>query len=366
VYPNVTPSSAYPSTAYPPTGYPTAGYPPAGSYPSSVYPNANPNVLFPSVSGTQPLNSTWNFQNQTTPYGLPQYPSTWNNWWNTTGNNFTAGTNQVIRLFQGPRFRHTWLPGTANFNDKKDNAIESNDSDVSLVFAVPNFLGTTRPLYIIPSYSQHVWDGPKVPGSDLPGAAFSAFLDTGWESNPVQTLGYELGVRVGVFSAFDAINTESIRIQGKALGRVRLTPTSTFRAGVFYLDRNKIKLLPAVGVLWAPNPDTRFDVFFPEPKLSHYLSTLGNADMWWYLTGYYGGGAWTIKQVDDSNDEIDINDIRLMMGLEFGRSDQIRQGFRMGFVEAGYAFNRELLYRVRSTSNLDLEDSFILRAGFAY
>ena len=360
----------------------------------NIYPSTSPGVLFPGTGGSQPLSSPWNFPNQTNPYQTNPYQTNpyqanpylsnpfqpnpyqsnpfgfqqnnWSNWWNNTGANFSAGTNQVIRLFQGPRFRHTWLPGTDGFDGKQPNSLQTNDSDVSLVFAVPNFLNSNRPLYVIPSYSQHEWDGPTVPGSDLPGSAFSAFIDSGWETNPQQTLGVELGVRVGVFSAFNAINSESIRIQGKALGRLRLTPNATLRAGVFYLDRNRIKLLPAFGILWMPNQDTRFDLFFPEPKLAHYVATLGNSDVWWYLSGYYGGGAWTIKQTDGSNDEIDINDIRLMLGLEFGRSDQIRQGFRLGFIEAGYAFNRELLYRVRSSSSLDLENSFVLRAGFAY
>ena len=364
------PTYANPYAANPPIGPPT--------FPNSVYPNAVPNVLFPGTSPSQPLNSPWNFSNQTNPYlanpyqyqnnpyGFQQNNFNWNNWWNSAGTNFNSGSNQVIRLFQGPRFRHTWLPGSDGFDKKNPNSLETNDSDLSLVFAIPNFLNSTRPLYVIPSYSQHEWEGPTVPGSDLPGSAFSAFIDSGWETNPQQTLGVELGVRVGVFSAFNAISSESIRIQGKALGRLRLTPTATLRAGVFYLDRNKIKLLPAGGILWMPNQDTRFDLFFPEPKLAHYVATLGNSDVWWYLTGYYGGGAWTIKQTDDSNDEIDINDIRLMLGLEFGKSDQIRQGFRLGFIEAGYAFNRELIYRVRSASSLDLDNSFILRAGFAY
>ena len=364
------PTYVNPYAANPPIGQPT--------FPSSVYPNAAPNVLFPGTGGSQPLNSPWSLSNQTNPYltnpyqyqnnpySFQQNNFNWNNWWNSAGTNLNTGTNQVIRLFQGPRFRHTWLPGTDGFDKKNQNGLETNDSDLSLVFAVPNFLNSTRPLYIIPSYSQHEWEGPTVPGSDLPGSAFSGFIDSGWETNPQQTLGVELGVRVGVFSAFNAINSESIRIQGKALGRLRLTPTATLRAGVFYLDRNKIKLLPAGGILWMPNQDTRFDLFFPEPKLAHYVATLGNADVWWYLTGYYGGGAWTIKHTDDTNDEIDINDIRLMLGLEFGKSDQIRQGFRLGFIEAGYAFNRELIYKVRSASSLDLENSFVLRAGFAY
>ena len=354
--PATPPFGASPYTTFPNFSSQPTGQPP---FPSNVYPNSAPNVLFPSTGGLPGQTNPY----QTNPYQFNPYGQPQNNWWDSTGANINAGTNQVIRLFQGPRFRQAWLPGGSGGG--KPNSLQILDSDVSLVFAIPNFLNSTRPFYVIPSYSQHEWTGPRN-GSDLPGSAFSAFVDFGWETNPQQTLGFELGVRVGVFSAFDAVNTESIRYPVKALGRLRLTPTSTFRAGVFYIDRNKIKLLPAVGLLWMPNQDTRFDLFFPEPKLSHYVSTLGKSDVWWYLSGYYGGGAWTIKQTDGSNDNIDLNDIRVMLGLEFGKSEQIRQGFRLGFIEGGYAFHRELIYRVRSSGNLDLADSFVLRAGFAY
>ena len=350
-----------------PTG---AGANPYGQpvYPSTVYPNSTPNVLFPGTGAAAPMNSQWSYQNQPNPYGYPGYPPTtnWSSGWETTGNSINVATNQVIRLCQGPRFRHTWLPGSDNFGSPGPNALQSNDTDVSLVFAIPSFFGSTRPLYLIPSYTQTLWEGPTSPDFAMPSSAFAGFLDTGWETDPMKTFGVELGLRVGVFADFDAINNDSVRIQGKAMGRLRLTPTSTGRAGVFYLDRNKIKLLPAFGILWAPNQDTRFDIFFPEPKLAHYLSTVGNSDMWWYLTGYYGGGNWTIRQPDGTNDQVDINDIRIMMGLEFGRSDQIRQGLRVGFVEGGYAFNRELSYRVLPIGDVDLENSFVLRAGFAY
>jgi hypothetical protein len=179
-------------------------------------------------------------------------------------------------------------------------------------------------------------------------------------------VGVESGHRFGVFSDFDAVSEKSIRIQVKALARLRLTPTATLRAGVFYLDRNKIKLLPAFGLLCIPNQDTRFDLFFPEPKLSHYVSTLGQSDLWWYMSAYYGGGAWTIMNTDGTIDEIDINDIRVMLGFEFGKSEQIRQGYRKGFFEAGYAFNRELIYRERYDNSLVLDDSLVFRVGFAY
>jgi hypothetical protein len=310
-YPINSPPLTYanqPTFGQPTFGQPTFGqpFPPAPNYPNNIYPNAAPNVLFPGTGPSAP-NNNWNLQPNA--YNTNPYPggyagnnfsANWNRWWNGAGNNLNYGTNQVVRLFQGPRIRHTWLPGTDGFNSRKDNGLESNDTDVSLVFAIPNFFGGPRPLYLIPSYSQHLWEGPSRAGTVLPGSAFSAFLDSGWESDPVQTLGIELGARVGVFSAFDAISADSIRLQGKLMGRLRLTPNSTARAGVLYIDRNKIKLLPAGGILWAPNPDTRFDIFFPEPKLSHYLATVGNSDMWWYLTGYYGGGAWTVKQTTTS------------------------------------------------------------------
>ncbi len=364
-----TPTYSYPQ--YPTPQYPTipqAGvpYPSANPYPASVYPNSTPGVLFPGAYNTQPLNSNWQFNS---PFGGSNQGVIgrwWGNFWNNTSSNVNYGSTQAIRLFQGARLRHTWLSGTNGFNSDEPDTIQINDTDVSLVFGFPNFLNSTRMLYIIPSYSHHLWDGPSVPGSDLPSKAFSGFIDTGWDTNPLQTLGMELGVRVGVFSSFDAISTQSIRVMGKGLGRLRLTPNATLKAGVFYLDRNKIKLLPAGGILWTPNPDSRLDIFFPEPKLSHYVSTVGNTDIWWYITGYYGGGTWTMEHIDGADDEIDINDIRVMLGMEFGRSDQIRQGFRLGFFELGYAFDRELIYRHRPLNSIDLHNSFVIRAGLAY
>lgn len=360
------PSLQVPNSGYPNTGYPNGINPWAGqgsypnNYPSSVYPNTTPNVLFP---GTNPqYGSTWPYNSG----GQGAFGQWWNNFWNNTSSNISYGANQVPRFYQGARFRHTWLSGGSGFSSHDDDTLQINDTDVSLVFGVPNFLNSTRMLYIIPSYSHHLWDGPAVPGSDLPSKAFSGFLDLGWDTNPLQTLGVELGVRVGVFSAFNAISSKSVRVTGKALGRLRLTPNATLKGGVFYLDRNRIKVLPAGGILWTPNPDSRLDIFFPEPKLSHYVSTIGNTDMWWYVSGYYGGGHWTIEHTDGMDDQIDINDIRVMLGLEFGRSDQIRQGFRLGFAEIGFAFDRELLYRYRPTSSLDLHNSLVIRAGLAY
>ncbi len=345
-----------------------AGIPFSNTYPSSVYPNAGPTALFPGGYGTQPTYSPYS----ASPGQGTLFPNSifsgnnWrmsNGWFNTTANGplFNGGMPMPTRFFVTPRFRHTWISG-----DNDPTSLGINDTDVSGVFQIPGFLGSTQPLYIVPSYSHHLWDGPANGVADLPSKAYSGFLDFGWETDPLRTFGLETGVRVGVFTDFDTFNSESLRILGKVLGRIRLTPNATARVGAYWIDRNRIKLLPAAGILWVPNPDTRFDIFFPEPKLSHYVATLGNRDMWWYVSGYYGGGAWTIEREDSSSDNIDLNDLRIVLGVEWGRNELLRQGHRFAFLEGGYVFNRELIYRIRPQDNLELDDSFMIRAGFVY
>ncbi len=351
-----------------------------------MYPNSAPSALFPSsnygaannsgslfgglFSGIFGSGNTGNFGGSYgQPYPLPQYPNSQvlppaMNSWNPQGTVFSGqyGQPQFLRFFQGPRFRHAWVSG----NDDPD-ALMINDSDLSLGFAIPNFLYSTQPLYLLPSFSLHQWDGPHPPSNaDLPALAYSAFLDSGWQSDPARILGAELGLRVGMFTDFDTANSDSLRIMGRGIGRVRLTPRLTLKLGAMYLDRNKVKILPAGGLLWQPNPDTRFDLFFPEPKLAHYLATIGTADTWWYVGGYYGGGAWTVTRANGNQESIDINDIRLVLGLEWGNNAQMRDGRRVGFFEVGYVFDRELLYKESPMDDLSLQDTFMLRAGIGY
>lgn len=347
------------------------------SYPSSVYPNANPPTLFPNgyASNPNPFGSVAPPYGGTFPTNGAQgslfssslfNSNNWrlgNGWFNGTMNGplMNGQMPMTSRFFVAPRFRHSWIAA-----DEQSDALGINDSDVSLLFQKPGFLGSTQPLYISPSFSNHLWDGPKNSVADLPGSAYSAFLDFGWEADPLRTFGLELGVRVGVFTDYNTFDSESLRILGKIIGRVRLTPTATGRLGAFWIDRNRIKLLPAVGILWAPNADTRFDLFFPEPKLGHYLATFGRNDMWWYASAYYGGGAWTVERASGESDSIDINDWRVVIGLEWGRNEMLRQGHRFAFLEGGYVFNRELIYRYRPQDSIDLENSFVVRAGFLY
>ncbi len=333
VYGPSSPPYDNPSVYGPPVATPSAGsiYP-STAYPSSAYPSATPNTLFPSgiLSGN--------------------------------GYNFSDPVYSAYRLLRGPKLRTTYIGPGNSAND-----LNITNIDTSVVFAFPNFLYMAQPLYVAPSFSLSLWDGPESStGADLPPNAYGAFLDTGWQSDPNQMFGTELGVRVGVFSDFNTYNSNSWRVMGKGLFQFRLTPATTVKGGVYYLDRNKIKLLPAFGVLCQPNPYTRWNIFFPEPKYAHYCSTIGTKDVWWYTSGEYGGGNWTITRESGNEDSVDLNDIRVMTGFEWGDSNAIRAGLRTAFVEIGYVFDREIDYRYEPSDNIDPGNAFLFSAGFGY
>ncbi len=271
------------------------------------------------------------------------------------------GMPEAFRLIQGPRLRQTYVSGGEGADEV---GIDDTETSVAVVF--PSFLWSTQPLYILPSFGLHLFDGPAGPPSDLPSKVYDAFIAAGWQSDPNQILGAELGLAIGAFTDFDTFNDDSIRYMGSALGKLRITPTATLKAGVMYLDRNEVKLIPAGGILWQPGPYTRFDITFPNPKLSRYLSTIGTQDLWGYVSGEFGGGSWTITRTNGLEDSIDINDIRLIVGLEWGLSDYIRSGRRTGFIEGGWVTERRLRYRLSPADDVDLDDAFMVRAGFGY
>ncbi|QDS91934.1 hypothetical protein FF011L_06700 [Roseimaritima multifibrata] len=320
----------------PQSGYPQTYYPP------SAYPNSAPTTMFPNgVFGPGGI-STGSGYGTTSPYGIPA----------------------PLRLFQGPRARYAWLGGGDSADDLGINSI-----DTSIAMAFPNFCYSNQPLYVLPSFSLHMLSGPKGASggnADLPGSVYDAFVDFGWKSDPNQLAGLDLGLRLGVFTDFDTMDSDSFRIAGKALGVFQLSPTATIKAGAIYTGRNHIKLLPAGGLLWQPNPYSRYDITFPSPKLSHYIRTVGVYDSWWYVAGQFGGGTWTVERAAGGTDSVDMNDYRVLLGLEWGRSDLIRMGRRTAFAEVGYVFGREVEYKYNPADNFDPNNTFLLQIGFGY
>jgi hypothetical protein len=254
-----------------------------------------------------------------------------------------------MRLFQDVRMRYTWLAGQNSLDE-----MTTHDVELGTTVNFPNFLFSGRPLHVSPVFVFHFWDGPD--GEPLPANVYSTYLEFGWQPMLTPQFGADVVASVGVFSDFGTLTSDSLRLQGTGLLVLNLTPTLTLKGGIAYLDRVDVEYLPAAGILWQPNPQTRFDIFFPKPKLSQYLGTLGNTDIWWYLTGEYGGGSWTLESVGT----MDINDIRVGGGLEWTCQSGLKS-----FVEAAYVFDREIVYK-SGVPNQTLADTVMLRGGITY
>ena len=147
-------------------------------------------------------------------------------------------------------------------------------------------------------------------------------------------------------------------------GVITLSPKMDVHVGVWYLDRNRITLLPAGGVHWRPNPEWDAFLVFPNPKVRKRFVNIGSSQWWWYVAGEYGGGRWTVERdpagpAMGADDDIDYNDIRAILGLEWETETRIH-----GRVEVGYVFDREIIYDgTRLPPEYSLDDTVMLRAG---
>ena len=246
---------------------------------------------------------------------------------------------KVKRFFQGASMEYVWMPG----NGPQELGI--NDVELSATFALPFFYNPDSPLYVTPGFAAHYWNGPSVAlvpaPSDFPPRTYDAYLDAEWNPQINQVLGGELSFRVGVYSDFTKVVNESLRYQGRGVMVLSLSPNMQVKAGVEYLDRQRIKLFPVGGLVWSPSPDYRFEIVFPDPKLAVRLQSFGNTDWWLFFRGEYGGGSWTIKGVAPGETDLlaqrDYNDTRAAVGVEFDSASRAD-----GFFEVGVAFEREI------------------------
>ena len=262
------------------------------------------------------------------------------------------------RFFQDTGGTFTWLYG-----DGEGSSLGITEIDLSTTIFFKNFLGGSGPLRVTPGFTFDLLNGPSPPAElSLPPVLYSAYLDFGWRPQFTPQLGAEFAVRPGVYSDFATVTSDSLRVIASGVGVARLTPTCSAKLGALYLDRNDIKLLPVIGVVWDPNPQTHWDIMFPYPKLACYWKTRGNVQTWSYIGAEYGGGAWTFDRENapyvGSSDQLDINDIRVYVGLDWSSLNRYRS-----FAELGYVFNREIVDVLVPEQSLELEDTIMIRAG---
>lgn len=272
----------------------------------------------------------------------------------------------MTKFFDGIRLEHHWLASSGR------RRLGLNDTDIGVTFQFP-FLRQATPIRVTPGFGVQVWDGPVSPlpvadplhvlaSPDLPARTYQAYLDATWNPQFTPWLAGEFGARVGVYSDFSKVTQDSIRVPSYGLAVLTFSPSFQLKAGIMYLDRNDVKLLPAGGVVWTPNSDTRLEILFPNPRVLRRLTTVRTTDWWYYVRGDYGGGAWTVRRKFTGDVErIDYNDLRAALGLEFQRTGGLE-----GFVEVGLAFERKVIYVESPEDNFRASNVVFVGGGFAF
>ena len=256
---------------------------------------------------------------------------------------FGGVTEKMQRLLDELRVDYVYV---APLGDKKFGV---QDLDLSASFAFPFLYNDKTPIYVTPGFTFHWWDGPKSTNSpptglfdSLPPRVYDAYLDTAWNPQATPWLGGELAFRIGVYSDFSKVTAESLRYTGRGLAVLTFSPAVQVKAGIFYLDRIRVKILPAGGIVWTPSSDVRFDILFPNPKIARRLSTIGNTEWWLYARGEYGGGSWTIQTPGGVRpDRLQRHSIRRGAGVQpqrgHRRPDRDRHGVRPRVAAAQHA-----------------------------
>jgi hypothetical protein len=275
---------------------------------------------------------------------------------------------EMQKFIQHINFEYAWFAG-----GNGGSALGINDVDLSVSFAFPIFANPQTPLLVTPGFAVHYWQGPESQGpvpADMPPRTYDAYVDFAWNPQLSEWFHGELEIRPGVYSDFKKVYSKSFEVPAKGLGVIRISPSMQAKLGVWYLDRNRVTILPAGGLVWTPNSDVYFNILFPDPKVGRKLTTLGTTEWWIYARGDYGGGSWTIHRdsgynppvpSDGTYERVDYNDIEVAVGLEFKtirRSD--------GLFEVGGSFSRQLAYENNSPHSFYPSNTVFIRVGLAY
>ena len=264
---------------------------------------------------------------------------------------FSQQVQEATRLINEARFEYEFIPYTGS------DGFGINQLGIWGSVSFPIF-NLETPILVTPGFAVSFWEGPKQPDTDLPPSVFDGYIKTGWKPNITPWLSADLAVTVGAFSSFQKVTEKSIRFPAHGYGILNLAKRFKIKVGVEYLDRNRIKILPAGGVIWIPHDELRLEILFPNPKIARRVTNIGNTEWWIYARGDYGGGAWTVMH-EGSFESIDYNDIRILFGFDWKNPTVLD-----GFFEVGLATDREIVYRTspifRPTT------AFLLRAGLIY
>jgi hypothetical protein len=216
------------------------------------------------------------------------------------------------------------------------------------------------PLLVTPGFVGTLTAAPA--GADIPGELFEGYVQARWLRKVGERLGVDLAVSPGWYSDFRNDSSQALRITGHGFGAWEASDDLRVVAGVIYLDRYDVNMLPAGGLLWTPADDRRFELIFPRPRLAWRIAERPRASHWLYLAAEFGGNQWAMESNTGRDQIIVIRDYRLLAGWE-RRPANLGLSWRF---EAGWVTGRRVEYYLSDQPWLSPSDTFLVRAGVWY
>jgi hypothetical protein len=244
--------------------------------------------------------------------------------------------DQMMSFHESMEFSVLWM------SDSGNRPLGNTELRGQTRFAIPCQMFGNDNFYVAPAFQVNFWNNtPTTPeyAYTMRNTTFGGWIGAGINPHLGNEFRFDLEASVGVYSDFSKITSDCIYVRGAACGYYQYSKnTLELMAGVIYLNRERIKLMPTFGVIWKPNPHFECLLTFPDVRILRQIYTVNGTEWWAFARAEYGGGSWAVN-TDQGVFRTDYNDIRVALGLEFrNKSKQCLSGY----FEVGGAFNREL------------------------
>jgi len=271
----------------------------------------------------------------------------------------TAFSAETIRELMRPNFRF------AAERQARTNNLGLGFYDAGVSFPLYPIFGPPPPIMNV-GFSYTSIDAPLDAG--LPNDLYETELGLAWMRRVNDR--WMLRFMAGATFATDGQNhsSDAWRFRGGAFALYKRNPQWTWTFGAIALGRNDLPVVPAVGVIYQPNPSVRFDLIMPRPRIAFLLADHGERQQWVYLGAALNGATWGAERIDGTNDQLTYGDFRAVIGWESTPTPEPGMPFTRGrkmSAEIGYAFSRDFEWE-RENSKQSLDDTLILRATFSF
>lgn len=206
-----------------------------------------------------------------------------------------------------------------------------------------------------------------LPAVGLPESLYETELGLAWMRRINDR--WMLRMMAGVSFASDGNNNsqDAWRFRGGVFALYRRNPRWTWTFGAIALGRNDLPVLPAVGLIYQPNPGFRLDLTMPRPRLAFLLADNGPRQQWGYLGLGLNGTTWGVER-DGMDDQLTYGDLRAVVGWESTPTPEpgmpFTRGRKLSF-EVGYVFSRDFEWE-SDGSQVALDDALMLRAALSF